>query len=395
MGKRGKVHELDAKRKERVTEILREIEAAQVQKVRPKETLKRVSSYLEQDPSLTIPFIEGLAGVPTPQTAQLLLEMSSKTKEKGTIKAIKRTLYRLRQKGVQWKERPSQEKPVLRPPKPGEPQGYLGAMDSTGSRIVVIARPRPLGGVRGYFSILNDLEGIQRLELSDFTKKGFKKFIESSLCSAEFPVVEAPGGYCVYLLKEASELSQNLGNPLPQGFKDADRGLQDVKWDGPVPLIYLYIKEEEVKDRVRLLKESGNLHRIPPFSFWFLDPVEVRKYADAITEAEESRIVLTPQQKDARLSSIYMQALQELFPEKQRLRWKRRLEEMAYILWKLGKEEEAKKALCAAVDLSTPFNPIEPNPFIWNLLIKSIYSLMESYYEKRKKEQDTSVIVTP
>ncbi|MBW2039745.1 MAG: hypothetical protein JRI46_09130 [Deltaproteobacteria bacterium] len=395
MVKKSKGYKVDATGKEKVDDILQEVVTAQGQKVKPKEILKRISSHLEQEPSLTVPLIDGLAGVPTPQTAQLLQEMMTTAQEKGVIKAIKRTLYRLRQKGIQWKEKPPQERPVLRPPRPGEPQGYLGAMDSVGSRIIVIARPRPLGGMRVYFCIVNDLEGVQRFELNDFTKKGFKEFVESLLYSVEFPVVEAPGGYCVHLVKEASDLSQRLANPLPPGIQDAEKGLQDVKWNGPIPLIYQYIAEEEIKDRVRLLREAANLHRVLPFSSWSLRPEEVRKYAEAIKEAGESHIVLTPQQKDARLSSIYMEALQELFPEQRRLLWKRRLEEMAYILWKMGKEKEASMAMSAAVDLKTPFNPIEPNPFIWNLLLKSIYGLLETTYKKREKEGEASLIVTP
>jgi hypothetical protein len=190
-------------------------------------------------------------------------------------------------------------------------------------------------------------------------------------------------------------MSQTLANPLPPGYKDAERELQDVGWDGPVALIYEFIKEEEVKDQVRLLSESGNLHKILPFSSWFINPDKVRKYAEAIREAEKSRIVMTPQQKDARLSSVHMEALHELFPEERRLLWRRRLEEVAYILWKIGREREAKQALSAAVDLKTPFSPIEPNPFIWNLLLKSIYGLIKTDYEEKEEEQKASLIVTP
>ncbi len=395
MAKKGKGDKVDTEMKEKVVEILQEVETAQAQKVKPKEILQRISSYIKKEPALTIPLIEGLAKIPTSQTAQLLEKMIATAQEKGTIKSIKRSLYRLRQKGVRWEEEITQDKPVLRPPQLGEPQGYVGAMDSTGSMMVVVTRSRPLGGVQAYFSIVNDLEGIQSFELNNLTKKGFKEFVDGALSSVEFPVAEAPGGYCLHLLKEASEISQRLAKPLPMGFQDAQRDMQDVKWEGPIPIIYQFIKEETVKDQVRLLKESGDLHKINPFSSWFLNPDEVQKYTEAIRKAEDSHIVLTPQQKDARLSSIYMEALQELFSEKKRSLWKRRLEEVAYILWKTGKGQEARRALSAATDLKTPFNPIEPNPFIWNLMLKSIYVQMEPYYEEREKDQGASLIVTP
>jgi hypothetical protein len=105
--------------------------------------------------------------------------------------------------------------------------------------------------------------------------------------------------------------------------------------------------------------------------------------------------VLTPDQKNARFNSIYREALEELFPEEKRLLWKRRLEEMAYILLKTDKEKEARATMSAAIDLKNPFSPIDPNPFIWNLVLKSIYSLLESDHKKKEKEQETPLIVTP
>jgi hypothetical protein len=52
-------------------------------------------------------------------------------------------------------------------------------------------------------------------------------------------------------------------------------------------------------------------------------------------------------------------------------------------------------AVSAAVDLQTPFNPIEPNPFCWNLLLKSLYGLVATEREEGEAEQGSSLIVTP
>jgi hypothetical protein len=155
------------------------------------------------------------------------------------------------------------------------------------------------------------------------------------------------------------------------------------------------MKEDEIKDQAGLLSESANLHEIPPFSAWFLKDREVQGYVSDIKDAQESRLILRPDQKDARLNSIFRKALEGLFPEDKRLLWKRRLEEMAYILLKTGKEKEAKITMSAAIDLKNPFSPIAPNPFIWRLLLKSIYILIEGDYEEAEKEEKTSLIVTP
>jgi len=395
MGARGKGNETKAHVRQQVRAFLQEVEAAQAQGATPEEILHRISFYVKDNPTLTIPIIDGLTEVPSPQTALLLEAMMTTLQDKRAVKAVKRALYRLRQKGVQWEQKPSHERPILRPLQTEAPQGYVGAMDATGSRILVIAQPRLQGGVRVYFSIVSDLEGIKRLEVSDLTKKGVREFIAASLSSEEFPVVKAPGGYCVHLLHEAAELSRKRATTLPPAYRDVERGLRDCAWNGPVPLIYHHIPTEKLKDTPRLLKESGALHRIAPFSSWFLNAEDLGRYAEALKEAEKSHLVLTPQQKDARLSSIYRDALEGLFPEEQRLLWKRRLEEAAYILWKQGKQKEARMTLSAAVDLTHPFSPLEPNPFCWNLLLKSLYGLLETEQGEQVKEKESSLIVTP
>jgi len=393
MGKKRKYKKVDTLSGEKIDQILHEIEAAQGQKVTPEELLLMVSSYLDKEPFLTIPLIEALARIPNAETAQLLTGMLAQVEEKWVAKSIKRTLYKLRQRGVRWEEKPSRDEPILRPPKPAEPEGYLGAIDSTGSRIIVIAKPQHLRGLPVVISIVNDLEGIQEFNLREFSKKGFDEFLENSLSSADFPIVTAPAAYCVHLLREASSVSRRISKPLPQGYHEAENEFKDSTWDDPSPIIYQFINEDEVKDRVHLLKESSKLHEIMPFFAWFLPGQELQGYVSSITEAQESKIVLTPEQKDERINGIYMKALHEVFPENKRLLWKRRLEEMAYILLKTGKEEEATLAVSAAIDLQKPFSSIDPNPFIWNLLLKSLYMVIEGDYEEKGKE--FSLIVTP
>jgi len=395
MTKNRKEHTFDSRSGEKAAQIIHEIETAQSQKLPAEEIFTKISEYLTQEPCLTIHIIDALAKIPSTETAHLLMGMMETMDEKQVIKSIKRTLYKLKQKGVKWEETAPKDEPILKPPKPAEPQGYLGSIDTTGSRIIVIGKPQPLRGLLVIFSIVNDLEGIQEFNLKEFSKKSFNEFIKDSLASAEFPIVTAPGAYCIHLLKEAASLTQSLSKPLPQGYHDAETECKDIVWDYPAPLIYQYIHENEVMDSAHHLKDSINLHKIMPFATWHIATPEVQKYATLITETQQSKIVLRPDQKEARLNAIYRDALEELFPEEKRFIWKRRLEEVTYILFKTGKEDEAKASLSAAIDLNNPFSTIEPNPFIWNLLLKSIYSLVEVEHEKKEEEKKTSLIVTP
>jgi hypothetical protein len=66
---------------------------------------------------------------------------------------------------------------------------------------------------------------------------------------------------------------------------------------------------------------------------------------------------------------------------------------MAYVLFKLGREEEARLSLAVALDLEKPLNLIQPNPFLLQLVVISIFYLLAEVDEERAKEP--SLIIEP
>jgi len=141
------------------------------------------------------------------------------------------------------------------------------------------------------------------------------------------------------------------------------------------------------------LRKGGDLLKADLFSSWRIQEEEIRPYADEVWEAEQSKIVLNPAQKEVRFQGIYQKALTDLFSGERKILYQRRLEEMAYLLFKLGRREEAKISLSVAKDLEKPLNPIQPDPFLFQLVTKSIFSLLAEAYEKKTKE--VSLIVKP
>jgi len=85
------------------------------------------------------------------------------------------------------------------------------------------------------------------------------------MSSVDFPIVEVEGAYCVSLLKESALLSKDLSKSLPNGYRDFEIEFRGIEWDHANPIIYKYIREDEIKDNLHLLKQSGELHKIAPF----------------------------------------------------------------------------------------------------------------------------------
>jgi len=158
-------------------------------------------------------------------------------------------------------------------------------------------------------------------------------------------------------------------------------------------LVYSYLQYDEIAGDDQMLKKGGDLLKADIFYSWRIEENLIRPFAEEIWDAEESKIVLNPTQKEARFQGIYQKALIGLFSGERKILYRRRLEEMAYVLFKLGREEEAKISLSVAMDLEKPLNPIQPNPFLFQLVIKSIFNLLAESYKKKSKE--LSLIVKP
>jgi hypothetical protein len=90
---------------------------------------------------------------------------------------------------------------------------------------------------------------------------------------------------------------------------------------------------------------------------------------------------------------IYQQAVHEIFDEPRRFLYRRRLEEMAYVLWKKGQENESRMAVAAAAGLQKESSMLSPHPFLLELVKRSIASLIEE--EKEKKDKEPGLIIRP
>jgi len=361
----------------------------------PLETsLERVKSELGISPERDMAIVTALGGMPLERTAGILQSLLASAKDKRLVRGIRRSLYRIERRGVplQPAGKADKDAPVLRSPLQEPARGFVSAVDSMGNRIILLTLPRQPRGLHLLQAIVSDTLGIVEFSKVETSRRGFREFYQTLTVPEQLPIVEVDPGYCRFLLEEAARLAENHGRPLPPSYGASKKELSTLERT-ETPPVFLLLDEEEIRANPGLLRKSGELFQIDLFSSWFLPREEVEKYARQIEEAEESRLVLNPAQKEARLQDVYKRALVELFPEERRLIYRRRLEEMAYVLFKEGQEEKARAALAASIDLRSILTGFEPNPFLLNLIIRSIYALVAQHIEQRKAEP--SLIVKP
>ena len=358
------------------------------------EIFQYLLPWLEKYPQTGGQLAESLVTIPDRLTGRLLHRMLGVTPDKRVRRMIKRSLYRLKSKGIVVEEVSSdKERSILRP-LPGEAkEGFASGIDFLGYRVLWLILPHPGRGLGVMHGVVSDREGIVDFSQEEMSRKEFRTFFKEEKEKNPFPIVEIEPSYVACLFGQAYQLNLEKKGASPQGYLQAKSEIERIRKDYAKPLIYSHLQAKDVTGDDRLLRKGADLLKADVFSSWRIEEEQIRPYADEVREAEESKIVLHPGQKELRFQGIYQKALTELFSEGRRFLYQRRLEEMAYVLFKLGRGEEAKISLSVAMDLEKPLNPIQPSPFLSQLVMKSILSLLTEANEKKSKE--VSLIIKP
>jgi hypothetical protein len=386
MQRSGKIFSREVKLKE-IQSIIEEIKS-DIQEGKPEEEIiHALLPILNNEPETACQVLEDLANIPHPSIARILQRLFDILGDKKIRKVIKRSLYRLKGKGIPIEEVTLERGgPVFRPFQADPPRGWGGGYDFLGQRFLVLAVPHKGSGWTVIQGIISDTQGLVDFSCGEMNRRGFKTFFEEVQKGSPFPLVEIEPSYVGFLFNEAYQLTIQKGKTPPQDYLRMKGEIERIKKDEEKALIYSHIEESKIEGDERMLQRGGDLLKMDFYSGWRIDEEEIRPYADEVWEAEESKLILNPTQKEVRFQEIYQRALSSLFPEERRLLYRRRMEEMAYVLFKLGREEEARISLTVALDLKKPARLIQPNPFLFQLVIKSIFALLKEAYDKKVKE---------
>lgn len=361
---------------------------ADIEKGQPEEEiLQGLFPMVGEESETAVKVIEELGKVSHPLTGRLLQRWLEISSDKRVRKAIKRSIYRLKSRGIPLEEiLRDRDVPVLKPLQPEPARGFGGPFDFLGQRFLVLAVPHIGRGMTVMQGIVSDTEGLIDFSGGEMARRRFKEFLDEIQMEGIFPLVEMEPSYVAFLFFKTYRLTLDQGKTPPQGYLRLKKEIEAIKKDEERSPVYSLIQEDEILENGRYLERGGDLLKMDLFNAWRVGEKEIRPYADEVWEAEESKLILNQAQREARFQEIYQRALSDLFPEERRSLYRRRMEEMAYYLFKLGKEEEARISLAVALDLRKPPHVIRPNPFLFLLVVKSIFGLLSEAYEKKKEE---------
>jgi len=318
--------------------------------------------------------IEALSLLATPAAAALLTQIAAKTDAKGLQKAARRALYRLKTMGVETDSELPQEprKSVLEVPKLPVVAALASQIDFDGNRALYLARRRPFSGLVFVSLIISDQRGVLDCNAFPVTKKELTRIVTDIQADDRLTHVELPAAYAQQLVEEAYQRNLSTGTPVPQDFQSLHDiiGMPEAPWEqGP---IYHVISPEELQGQPAWFVLAGQLLELKEFQGWHLPPEALQKYREEVKHTAESPIIVSQATQQERIDAVQKRTLREMFPPDACARYRRRLEEMAYLLWQTNRIDEAKRALAAALALQGEEVDAAEHPFLRALFTRSV-----------------------
>jgi hypothetical protein len=223
--------------------------------------------------------------------------------------------------------------------------------------------------------LLNDLRGLQDLSLVDTTRKRFLRELEQNRGSSAW--VSLPGAYALQLIREAVDLTRELGGALPTRY----RVLRDVFGEATGPperaLVYETISPVEASFNPDWLEDSTRLLGEPEVAGWHVAvPADLRERALDVARAQTAGLLVPGHTPEQQALQLIADAAQQALTPSVRRAVRRRLEETGFVFVSTDRLAAARLAVAAARALEDPTMSPERHPFVRVLLAVGLGRLL-------------------
>jgi hypothetical protein len=256
-------------------------------------------------------------------------------------------------------------------------EAYVSPPDHSGTLFIYLYRT--VFGKHSLFVVLiNDLSGVIRFEGYDVSKKQFDKMLESTRKNPHAIIVKADPGWVRLLIRRAEEAGRKLGKSQNQDYLRNRRAIGAADQpEAPHP-IWTHFDREELKKERGLLYRADELLEHRMFEDWRLMPLEEGKFFVELEDMKHGLLELSEQQKKERENLLFEKEVNRILDHQGRETWRDRLLNCAYVLHRLGDQEQARIAAAVALALENKDDP--PPAFLVELLRRTV--------EEATKEKD-------
>ena len=357
--------------------------------------VESLEPLVQRSVPITLAFIESLGATLSPVAARVLQALQVFPAEKPVRRALKTALYKLTRQGLVEEQQQTDivSRVLVQRPADQQAEAWASWPENLGERGMVASLP---GTGRGYLvavAVLNPEGSFHEFDAFQTTRKGVRALLEEMTGGVKDRLVEIPLEHLLFLLEEVGENYRQQKKELPSSFELLHKQLTSWVEKPPGPHIYNLLDRAEIAGDTLLLRSSDSLFNSQPFASWRLAEEVVRPFAEKIRELDESRLVVSQSAKLERAGQIYREAAVEIFTPEFRRRYRRQLEEVALLLYQQDRQQEAKRALAAAIDLEKEVGLLTEDTFVLGLVKRSVAAEVGSGIEdmegERQREKTT------
>lgn len=346
----------------------------------------------EYDRDLAAIFL--LGRIADPAVLELLTSLEKTATDKEVKKEVRRSLFKLTQKGISapLSEHASEslQRPILR--LTPEIESYLSSVDGAGGRLVWLARPQAGSGIQLLQGMVSDREGLLQFGGALVRRKELRRMTQDIRKNHGITMISIPWEYGDKILYEGYEKAREMGRSGLESFSSLRAVFNPTR---PRPLehpVYNHFSIDEIRSG-SWREQSRRLLDEPEFRMWVLDEDWVKPYLQQVEEAQESRLVLNPVQKEERLAGIVRDAVREIFFGERKHLFQRRMEDMALHLLETQRGEQARLALAVALELREDILAVLDISFLTGWIQQSLAFFLSQ--TKAKAAEEPSLIVKP
>lgn len=322
--------------------------------------------------------------ISSPASAQFLTEIEASAT--GALRReVRRALFKLRQHGI--------EPPAIvpAPSKVAAAESNIGSLispiDPSGARLVWIYKTRGQGGLSRLHGLTSEDEGLVGAQLTHISRRELREERQDIERRSSIKLVEADYRLADFMLCEAYRRTPEQRRGQVGNFL----ALRAEILPGSPPAEYRHPIYDEFASTLAQ-EPSPELLKEPELAGWIISESELKPYLTEITEIRESPLVLNKYQQEERVNTVVARAVEQLFAGEAGILMRRRLEDTAYYLDRIGRKEPARWAASAAARIREG-EPLGRIAFFTQYVMRSIGLVLSE--QQVQTEQQPRLIMTP
>jgi hypothetical protein len=324
------------------------------------------------------------ASEPAPQSYALLAQLYEKTGNKEILKTAKKMAHTLKQQGIDVAAAESKKphEAVFKAADLPEPRAFATMIDAEGFRLIFMLKPISQHEIKIFNIMLSQDKGIADIEAVISLRRETQKLIKNLFADKKIEFTEIPTGTAAYLVKEAAGLTEQLTGAVSPTMVQWKTLFGDILPDGSMPPVYQIYSAAAIQADTELLQQSEKLLEQTEIPFWFIVTDSARSMWLRCRQAAENTASDAAMHVEASDNELIKETADQFFTDERLNKFRRRLEELAYIFHIKGNTELAKIALAQALDLPSHGRIPSENTFC-SAVIRSGIAYFKSYAAKK------------